>query len=120
LFGHFEGYLRERGYQAQGGQIIDATLIRVPKQRIGKADKASLEAGEIPADWQENPHRLAQKDTDARWTKKNDVSYYGYKDHISIDVDHGFIRRYAVTGAAVHDTKQLGAVVDADNEGDEV
>lgn len=120
LFEDFEGYLRERGYQAQGGQIIDATLIPVPKQRISKADKASLEAGEVPPDWQENPHRLSQKDRDAQWTKKNDVSYYGYKDHISIDVEHGFIRRYAVTGAAVHDSQTLAAVLDGDNEGDEV
>jgi transposase, IS5 family len=62
LFESFEGYLREQGYQAQGGQIIDATLVPVPKQRISKEEKAQLEAGEVPSEWQENPHRLAQKD----------------------------------------------------------
>ncbi len=120
LFEHFEGYLREQGYQAQGGQIIDATLVPVPKQRISKTEKAQLEAGEVPLEWQENPHRLSQKDRDAQWTKKNDVSYYGYKNHIDVDVKHGFIRHYSVTAASVHDSQQLTRVLDGDNEGNEV
>jgi len=120
LFEQFELYLREQGYQAQGGQIIDASLIPVPKQRIGKEEKAHLDVGEIPPDWQENVHRLVQKDTDAQWTKKNGKSYFGYKNHISIDVKHGFIRRYAVASAAVHDSQQLTAVLEEDNESDEV
>lgn len=62
----------------------------------------------------------AQKDHDATWTKKNGKSYFGYKDHISIDAQHGFIRRYAVTDAAVHDSQAFTAILDADNEGDEV
>jgi transposase, IS5 family len=120
LFEQFEGYLREQGYQAQGGQIIDATLIPVPKQRITAEEKTQLESREIPPSWQEKPHRLAQKDIEARWTKKNNQSHFGYKNHISIDAKHGFIRRYAVTDAAVHDSQQLTAVLDADNDADEV
>lgn len=120
LFEHFEAHLREQGYQAQGGQIIDATLVPVPKQRIGQDEKAHLEAGEVPPEWQQQPHRFAQKDPDAEWTKKHGKSYFGYKNHISIDAQHGFIRRYSITGAAVHDSQQLTAVLDADNEGNEV
>ena len=114
LFEHFEAYLCGQGYQAQGGQTIDATLVPVPKQHIQREDKAHLEAGEVPPDWQEKPHRLAQKDTEAKWTKKNGKSHFGYKDHISIDAKHGLIRRYAVTNAAVHDSQQLTAVLDAE------
>jgi transposase, IS5 family len=120
LFEHFEGYLKAQGYQAQGGQIMDATLVPVPQQRIRKEERAQLEAGEVPVEWQENWHRLAQKDTDAQWSNKHDVSYYGYKNHISIDVEYGFIRQYSVTDAAVHDSQQLTQILDADNEGDEV
>jgi len=29
----FESYLRDQGLQARAGQIIDATLVPVPKQR---------------------------------------------------------------------------------------
>jgi hypothetical protein len=32
LFEQFDGYLRTHGYQAKGGQIVDATLILVPTQ----------------------------------------------------------------------------------------
>ena len=33
LFEMFESYLRDQGLEARGGQIIDATLVPVPKQR---------------------------------------------------------------------------------------
>jgi CRP-like cAMP-binding protein len=32
--------------------------------------------------------KLAQKDVDARWTKKNDESFYGYKNHVGVDKAH--------------------------------
>jgi len=35
----------------------------------------------------------AQKDKDARWTKKHDHSFYGYKNHIGIGRMHKLIRR---------------------------
>ncbi|WP_218080286.1 transposase [Anthocerotibacter panamensis] len=57
---------------------------------------------------------------DARWTKKNDESHFGYKNHVNIDAEYGFIRVYAVTDAAVHDSQMLGAILDAENEGDSV
>lgn len=120
LFERFDEYLRTQGYQAEGGQIVDATLIPVPKQRNRTAENDQIKQGEIPSQWQDKPHRLAQKDTDARWTQKNGSSHFGYKDHISIDTKYGFIRRYAVTDAAVHDSKMLGAVLDDDNSGDEI
>jgi IS5 family transposase len=120
LFEQFEAFLRQAGYEAKGGQIIDATLIPVPIQRNSRDENKQIKSGKIPEDWIEQPHKLAQKDTDARWTKKNGRSYFGYKDHINIDVEHGFIRRYCITEASVHDSQALGAVLDPDNEGDEV
>ena len=40
---------------------------------------------------------------DARWVKKNDINHYGYKNSICIDAEHGFIRRFVVTPANIHD-----------------
>lgn len=120
LFEQFEAFLRQAGYAAQGGQIIDATIIPVPIQRNSREENQQIKQGEIPAEWAETPDKLAQKDTDARWTKKNGRSYFGYKDHISIDVVYGFIRRYWVSDASVHDSQALGAVLDPDNGGDEI
>ena len=118
LFEQFEIYLQSHGYQAKGGQMLDATIVPVPKQHISKEEKKQLDQGEIPPDWQENPHRLSQRDMDASWTKKNNVSHFGYKNHISVDVEYGFVRCYSVTDAAVHDSQTLPNILDEDNEGD--
>jgi len=92
----------------------------VPIQRNSRDENQQIKQGEIPEGWIEQPHKLAQKDTDARWTKKNGKSYFGYKNHINIDVEYGFIRRYSITDASVHDSQALGVVLDPNNGGDEV
>lgn len=120
LFEQFDSYLRSHGYQAAGGQIMDATLVPVPKQRNSREENKQIKDGETPTTWQDKPHKLAQKDTEARWTKKNGISHFGYKDHISIDRVYGFIRRYAVSDAAVHDSKMVGALLDFNNSADQV
>ena len=38
-----------------------------------------------PEGWEKQPAKNAQKDKDARWTKKNDESFYGYKNHLGVD-----------------------------------
>ena len=118
LFEMFESYLRSQGLQARGGQIIDATLVPVPKQRNTREENKEIKAGRLPEGWNKNPDRLRQKDLDARWVKKNDINYYGYKNSICIDVDHGFIRRYAVTPANIHDSQMLPRLLDPENEHD--
>jgi IS5 family transposase len=120
LFELFETYLRSQGLQARGGQIIDATLVPVPKQRNTRDENKEIKEGRLPEGWEENPDRLRQKDLDARWVKKNGVNYYGYKNSICIDVDHGFIRRYAVTPANIHDSQMLPQLLDPENEHDYV
>lgn len=120
LFEQFSHYLSAEGYQAQCGQIIDATLVPVPKPHNRRKENAQLKRGEVPDDWKAQPNKLAQKDVDARWTKKNGVSHYGYKNHISTDVGYGFIRYYAITDASVHDSRVLGALLDADNTDDDI
>jgi IS5 family transposase len=120
LFEQFSSYLEAHGYQASGGQIIDATLIPVPKQRNHRDENEAIKQGRIPEEWKDTPHKLSQKDLDARWTQKNGENHYGYKDHINIDKDYGFIRRYHVTDASVHDSQAFCAVLDPDNDSDQI
>lgn len=120
LFESFDEYLRDQGYEAKEGQIADATLVPVPKQHNLSEENEIIKKGEIPETWKEKPRRLAQKDVDARWTKKNGQSFFGYKNHISIDRKSGFVRRYKITDAAVHDSQVLGEILDPDNEGDQI
>ncbi len=98
-----------------GGQIIDASIVPVPKQRNSRDENAKIKAGEIPEGWAKQPAKRAQKDTDARWTKKHGKSHFGYKNHINVDRRHKLVRRYQVTDAAVHDSQVLDDVLDPDN-----
>ena len=42
LFEMFESYLRDQGLEARGGQIIDATLVPVPKQRNSREENKDI------------------------------------------------------------------------------
>jgi len=120
LFEIFDEFVRSARYRAEKGQIVDATLVSVPKQRNCREENEIIKSGEVPEDWKENPHQLAQKNVNARWTKKNGQSFCGYKNHISIDVEYGFIRRFTVTNAAVHDSQVIEEIIDIDNQDDEI
>ncbi|MEM9807482.1 MAG: hypothetical protein AAF959_19635, partial [Cyanobacteria bacterium P01_D01_bin.56] len=45
LFEEFEDYLQQSGYPAKDGQIVDATLIPVPKQRNRKPENHQIKQG---------------------------------------------------------------------------
>jgi IS5 family transposase len=111
LFVQFETYLAEHGLQPRGGQLIDASLVPVPKQRNTHKENATLKAGECPAAWNRQPAKRRQKDTEARWTVKHGKNHYGYKNHVNVDKQHKLIRQYTVTDAAVHDSQVLAAVL---------
>ncbi|HUJ46087.1 MAG TPA: IS5 family transposase [Rhizomicrobium sp.] len=115
LFDRFDRHLAARGYIARGGQIIDATIVPVPKQRNSRNENDTVKAGRTPAEWEKKPAKLRQKDRDARWTKKHDQSFFGYKNHVNADAKHKLIRRYEVTDAAVHDSQTLDTLLDKAN-----
>ena len=115
LFHLFNDHLKREGLAPCGGQIIDSTIIPVPKQHNRREENAAIKRGELPHRWEDNPARLRQKDQDARWTKKNQASYYGYKNSISIDATYGLIRSYEITPANVHDSQLLPALLDGEN-----
>ena len=105
LFKLFDGHLARQGYIARGGQILDASIVPVPRNHNTRAENAAIKGGEVPEDWENKPAKRSQKDVDARWTKKHGKSHYGYKNHVNVDRKHKLIRRYHVTGAAVHDSQ---------------
>ena len=115
LFAQFEQTLATNGYIARGGQIIDATIVAVPKQRNDRGENKDIKAGEVPAAWKTEPNKLAQKDCDARWTKKHGRSYFGYKNHINVDARYKLIRRYGVSDASVHDSREFNCLLDKTN-----
>jgi transposase, IS5 family len=56
---------------------------------------------------------------DARWTKKNNVSYYGYKNHVKVDSKSKLIVKYEVTDASVHDSQVLENLLDEKDSGED-
>jgi IS5 family transposase len=107
VFDLFNDQLRGQGLIASCGKIIDASFVEAPKQRNNREQNAQIKPGERREKFDENPHRGCQKDTDARWTKKNDQSYYGYKNHIKVDAASKFIETFTVTHATVHDSQPV-------------
>lgn len=118
LFSTFDGFLSENGYQAKKGQIVDASIVKVPIQRNSREENKQIKNGEQPEGWSKNKKR--QKDTDAHWTKKNSKSFFGYKNHIAVDVEHNLIREYAVTSANVHDSNVFEELLDPNNTSKDV
>jgi hypothetical protein len=66
LFQRVDVALREVGFLAMGGQVVDATIVAAPKQRNTDAEKRDIKEGRIPAEWAKKPAKLWQKDRDAR------------------------------------------------------
>lgn len=110
LFESVGQQLAQAGLQARGGQIIDATLIRVPKAQLSRQDKQSLNDGKTPAHW--STKQAAHRDTDARWTAKRAVYSFGYKAHVNTDQKHKLIRALEVTPANVDDRAPLEHLID--------
>jgi IS5 family transposase len=101
------------------GKIIDASFIEVPKQRNSRSENSEIKAGITPESFEENPNKKSQKDLAARWTKKNNVSYYGYKNHVKVDAKSKLIVKYEVTDASVHDSQVLENLLDEKDSGED-
>lgn len=115
LFAAYGKRLEELGLITRKGNIVDATFVEVPRQRNRREENQSIKSGELPAGWEQDPKRLSHKDLDARWTKKNQQTFYGYKNHANIDLESKLIVRAEVTDASVHDSQALDSIT---REGD--
>ena len=89
LFAEMLAQIDEAGFTARKGQIVDAAIVPVPKQRNSREENTRIKAGETPEDWSDAKRQ--QKDVQARWTKKHGKNHYGYKNHISIDAEYKLI-----------------------------
>jgi IS5 family transposase len=119
LFSLFIKELEKLNLIVNEGKIIDASFVEVPRQRNSKSENEIIKSGEIPQSFIENPHKLSQKDTDARWTKKNNINYFGYKNHIKEDAKSKIITKYKVTDASVHDSQATDELLDEKDKGED-
>ncbi|MCL1885365.1 MAG: IS5 family transposase [Dehalococcoidia bacterium] len=112
LFALFTGQMQAKGVITRNGSIVDASFVDAPKQRSTREENRQIKSGISLDLWSDNPPKCRQKDKDARWTKKNGETHYGYKDHIKVDCDSKMIVNYTVTPASVHDSKEMAKLID--------
>ena len=118
LFKTFNETLDAAGVFANEGKMVDASFVEAPRQRNTREENKHIkETGTAPEAWKENPHKLCQKDTDARWTKKNEVVFYGYKNHIKSDTKTKLIEKFEVTDASVHDLQPVEGLLEEKDAG---
>ncbi|NTW83187.1 MAG: IS5 family transposase [Chlorobiaceae bacterium] len=117
LFHRFNQALDDQSIFANTGQIVDASFVEVPRQRNTRDENDQIKKGQTPESWKAKPNKLRQKDRDARWTKKNKMNFYGYKNHIKVDQGTKLINDYMVTDASVHDSQELETLLDKADAG---
>ncbi|MDP2160270.1 MAG: IS5 family transposase [Flavobacterium sp.] len=118
LFDIFNEVLDAAGVFANEGKMVDASFVEAPRQRNTREENKHIkETGTAPENWKEKPHKLCQKDIDARWTKKNNITFYGYKNHVKSDTKTKFIKKFKVTTASVHDSQVIEYLLTEEDEG---
>ena len=94
-------------------QIVDASLVQAPVQCNKREESEIIKEGTMPITWK--AHKRAQKDVNAKWSKKHGKHYFGYKLHASVDKRHKLIRKIIITDAAVADTAVFEELLDPNN-----
>ena len=105
LFTQFKSFLETKELILNKGQMIDASFTIAPRQRNTREENKKIKKGEGDDLWNDKPHKKSHKDIDARWTKKNNENFFGYKNHAKVDTKSKFINTFIVTSASVHDSQ---------------
>lgn len=92
--------LEARGYIVKRTTLVDATIVESSRQR---PDPEAAANGSAP-------------DAQASYTRNNYRSFYGYKAHLSSDLEHNLIRTALISTAKVQDGHMFERVAPADTE----
>jgi IS5 family transposase len=118
LFTTFNETLDSAGVFANEGKMVDASFVEAPRQRNSREENKHIkETGTAPKEWDDKPNNKRQKDINARWTKKNNSTFYGYKNHVKSDTKTKLIEKFEVTDASVHDSQPVEALLTEKDEG---
>lgn len=120
LFEQFISFLEEKELILNEGQMIDASFTVAPRQRNTREENKKIKNGAGDDLWNDKPNKKKHKDIDARWTKKNGETFYGYKNHAKVDTKSKFINKYVVTDASVHDSQALDDLLEEKDKDQEL
>ena len=113
----FTKHLETKGFIMNEGKMIDASFTIAPRQRNTRDENKKIKEGNGDELWNDKPNKKKHKDIDARWTKKNGETFFGYKNHAKVDEKSKFIDNYKVTDASVHDSQPLDDLLTEDDSG---
>jgi len=116
LFEAFTKKLSVEGFIAKEGSIVDASFINAPRQRNSREENALIKEGKRPDGFETDTAKGRQKDCEARWTKKNNETHYGWKNHIKVDAKTKLIDTQVTTDASVHDSQTFTQLVDSSDQ----
>jgi len=98
-------------------KMIDASFTVAPRQRNTKEENKQIKEGKGDELWKDNYNKKRHKNIDARWTKKNNETFYGYKKHAKVATKSKFIDDYVVTDASVPDSQPLDDLLSSKDKG---
>ncbi len=84
---------------------IDSKGLKIKEGVIQDATFITAEPGHKKVDEPRGLSAKTRRNKDGDWAKKNGKSYYGYKLHSKMDIDHQLIREIETTPASVHDSQ---------------
>lgn len=116
IFSQFTAFLEGKGLIMNQGKMIDASFTIAPRQRNTREENKQIKEGQGKELWNDQPNKKKHKDIDARWTKKNNETFYGYKNHAKADTKSKFIDSYVVTDASVHDGEDQEKIINQVHE----
>ncbi len=101
IWNELQRQLNKRGYTVKKGVIQDASFIEADlgRKRYQKEKKAKNNGEKIEYSDKQKSHI----DRDGSFSVKHGQVYYGYKNHMKVDIDHHLIRDYDVSTASLHD-----------------
>ena len=96
---------RDRLVWAELQRQLNAKGLKVRKGVVQDATFITADPGHARADKPRGDEAQTRRSRDGTWTKKGSKSYYGYKLHMKMDLNHGLIRDLETTPANVHDSR---------------
>ena len=96
---------KDKDIWAELSRQLDAKGLRVRKGVVQDATFITSDPGHAPADEPRGEDARTRRSRDGSWSVKGSRSYFGYKLHMKMDLDHGLIRCLETTPANVHDSR---------------
>ena len=96
---------KDRAIWTELQRQLDALGLKVKQGVAQDATFITADPGHAKADKPRGEEAETRRSKDGTWAKKGSKSYFGYKLHTKLDMEHGLIRELETTTASVHDSQ---------------